>query len=252
MKKIFSLIAIFFLNLIVAFADTNQTTFNKANSLYQKGNYEDAAKLYEEILKGGNESAAIYFNLGNVYYKLNNTPKSILNFERAKRLASADEDIDFNLKLANLKVVDKIEAIPQLFYNRWWHAFSQTFSLDNWAIATVAFCWLTVIAAVFFILARSVFVRKLFFFFGVITLVITLFSFFLAQHQNNQQTSTKEAIVFESNVYVKSSPDEKSVDLFILHEGSKVQILDEIGAWQKIKLANGNEGWMKAEGLEVI
>lgn len=252
MKKIISLITILFFINIFAFADTNQTTFDKANSLYQKGNYEEAAKLYEEILKGGNESATIYFNLGNAYYKLNSTPKSILNFERAKRLSANDEDIDFNLKLANLKVIDKIEAIPQLFYKRWWHAFSQTFSLDNWAIATVAFCWLTVITAVFFILARSVAARKLFFFLGVISLIITLFSYFLAQHQNNQQTSTKEAIVFESNVYVKSSPDEKSVDLFILHEGSKVQILDEIGAWQKIKLVNGNEGWMKAEELETI
>ena len=251
MKKLLIIIAMCLSN-IVAFANTNQIIFDKANSLYQQGNYEEAAKLYKEKLNSGNESAVIYFNLGNAYYKLNNIAQSILNYERAKRLSSADEDIDFNLKLANLKVVDKVEEIPQLFYKRWGHSFSQVFSLDNWALAAIIFCWLTVIAAVLFVLSKSIFPKKIFFFLGLTTILITLFAFFFAQHQHNLQTSTKAAIVFESNVYVKSSPDEKSVDLFILHEGSKVQILDQIGVWEKIKLANGNEGWMKAEGLEVI
>src|SRR5947209_3472912 len=119
MKKYLFLI-IAFLNISLLFGQTNKELFYKANDFYQKRDYENAAKNYESITKQGYESAEVYYNLGNCYYKTNNIPLAILNYERAIKLAPGDEDIDMNLKIANLKIIDKIEPLPPLFFKNWW------------------------------------------------------------------------------------------------------------------------------------
>jgi tetratricopeptide (TPR) repeat protein len=217
--------------------------YSKANAFYQKNDYQNAIKEYEKIIQEGFESPEVYFNLGNAYYKTNDYASAILNYERAKRLAPDDEDILFNLKLANLNVIDKVEPIPPFFMKAWW---------NEWAIVNIVLLTLTVLAGILFLMSASGSLKKILFFIAAIFLVSFGLSFSLAQTRNNLQSNSNEAIVFAPSSYIKSSPSDKSIDLFILHEGTKVKILDKVGAWKKIRLANGEEGWIMGNDVKVI
>ena len=244
--------SILFLSPLLIFAQANDPLFQKANELYKKSLYDSSAAIYSKILESGMVSQEIYFNLGNSLYKTKKIPQAILNYERALKLAPNDEDIKINLALANLFVVDKIVAVPELFYIRWWTSMSNLLSEYYWSLLSIGFTWLVLASAVLFILSQSRGIRKTIFNIGLTFMFLTVFSFLFGKKQSEHVISNNSAIVFDSSVYIKSSPDEKGVDLFILHEGVKLLILDEIGEWKRIRIANGNEGWIKAESIEII
>jgi len=232
------------------FADEIALRFEQANQLYRNGEFERAAKFYEEILSHDYESPELYYNLGNAYYKLNNLAAAILNYERARRLAPHDEDVDHNLRLAQLRVVDKIDPLPQLFFVEWWNSVVNSFSTDHWATIALVSLWIAAMSGAVFIVGRF-FLRRI----AAVTLVaagvVCIVSFVSALNRNaieNEQT----AIVFSSSVSVKSAPDRQSTDLFILHEGVKVELLDSVGNWRKIRLADGKVGWLPVESVERI
>jgi len=226
--------------------------FDKGNRFFQKGDYQKASQIYESILKQGDESAELYFNLGNAYYKSENIASAILNYERAKRLNPSDEDIDFNLKLANMHITDKIDPLPQVFYKRWWSSFSEIFSTDAWAKISISILFISLLLFILYTTSASTVVKKIFFFGGIMFIFSGICSYFLGQHSMNNHYGNQEAILFSPSVYIKSSPDEKSTDLFMLHEGTKVKILDSIGEWKKIRIENGNLGWAKVSEMKVI
>ncbi|HEX8548986.1 MAG TPA: tetratricopeptide repeat protein [Cytophagaceae bacterium] len=254
-KAIFLLIPFVILLIVganVASAEDLNKVFTNANQAYQKGQYENAIKSYESILAQNKESYDLYFNLGNAYYKTGNIPKAILNYERAKTLEPNDEDVLFNLGMSNLKVTDKIDVLPEFFLNSWWKDISESKSSNFWAWITILLFWLVFFTIVLFLMVRSENFKRLSLAGIILSLVLFGFCFLLASHQYQHQAHSKHAIIFSPNLYVKSSPTAKSTDLFILHEGTKVKILDEVGTWRKIRIANGNEGWTEAEGLEII
>lgn len=226
--------------------------FDNANEQYKKGEYKSAISTYEKILKSGYDAAEVYYDLGNCYYKLNDVPNSILNYERALRLSPRDEDIIFNLRLANLKVIDKIQSVDQVFFKRWIENISNLYSTDLAAIWTIIFLWISLIILSLFIISGSTLLKRIFFYSGISLLVISIVFLIVTNYRNQTVNSTNSGIIFNPSVYVKSAPNEKSTDLFILHEGTKVKILDTVGSWKKIRLVNNNEGWVKAESLEVI
>jgi tetratricopeptide (TPR) repeat protein len=249
-KYLIALITLlFYLNLRATVVDS---IYSKANAFYQKNDYQNAIKEYEEIIQEGFESPEVYFNLGNAYYKTNDYASAILNYERAKRLAPDDEDILFNLKLANLNVIDKVEPIPPFFMKAWWNNLADLFNVNEWAIVNIVLLTLTVLAGILFLMSASGSLKKILFFIAAIFLVSFGLSFSLAQTRNNIQSNSNEAIVFAPSSYIKSSPSDKSIDLFILHEGTKVKILDAVGDWRKIRLANGEEGWILGKDVKVI
>ncbi len=235
-----------------ASAEDINILFRKGNDFYKKQEYDSAVKSYGQILAEGYETPEVYFNIGNAYYRKNNIVRSILFYERAKKLSSGDEDIHFNLRLANLNVIDKIESIPQLFYKRWWTGFMSVVSADGWALLSVTACLLAAISAIFFALSVSPPSKRFFFFSGILLLFIVALSWICAQNMHNELVLNKQAVIVSPSVYVKSSPDIKGTDLFILHEGVKVDVIDQVGDWQKIKLGNGNEGWAEANAMEAI
>ena len=241
--------------LVLCFAALNlkaATDSETANLQYQKGDYKGAIESYDRILKSGFVAPEVYFNLGNCYYKINNIPESVLNYERALKLAPRDEDIQFNLKLANLKVVDKIQGVDQLFFKRWMEDLSHFFSTDSAAWVAVILIWSALLILALFVISWNTILKKVFFYFGVLLLLSSVTFYLISNYRYHTINSTTAGIVFNPSVYVKSAPDDKSTDLFILHEGTKVQILDAVGNWKKIRLMNNNEGWVKAESLEVI
>ncbi|MBI5324204.1 MAG: tetratricopeptide repeat protein [Ignavibacteriae bacterium] len=250
-RKIIYLIAIFTLT-SYSFANEALETFKKANMFYQNGYFSKAALNYEKIINNGYENGEIYYNLGNTYFRMNKIPNAIINYERALRLSPDDEDVIVNLNVANLRIVDKIEPLPKFFLVQWYEGIRNILSSGNWAVILVISVWIVFICLAVFVFFESPFVKKLLFGTLVLSVVVAVFSFMFSIQQNNTENSRNFAIVFEPTVYVKSSPDEEGKDLFILHEGTKVNIVDAVGKWRKIKLANGNIGWLPGEAVEII
>ncbi len=226
--------------------------FQQANDAYARKNYQAATELYDSIAGMGYESAELYFNLGNSYFKSGRIANAILNYERAQILAPEDEDIEFNLRIANLQVADKIEAIPTPFFTKWWKGIYGMMSSSKWSIISIILWWIFFISLTAFVLVKYAGGKKVSFFIAVIGLFLFFGSFTMAYQQHQAEINKNEAIVFDSNVYVKSSPDESGTDVFILHEGTKVQLMDELADWQRIKLADGKVGWVKKNVIERI
>jgi tetratricopeptide (TPR) repeat protein len=240
-----------FFSTLFASADALKT-YHEANIAYQKLDYPKSIQLYEDLIKNKSESIEIYYNLGNAYFKSGDFSKAILNYERAARLNPDDEDVNFNLKIASLKVVDKIESVPEIFYKRWINNFSLMLSSDTWTWILVLFVWVLFSLAAVYLLSRTSEAKKLSFLFLILFIAITSATFLIASRSHSITNIDEKAIVMASSVYVKSSPDEKGNDLFILHEGTKVEILDKLNEWRKIRIANGSIGWMKADEMEKI
>lgn len=242
----------FFLCAISSFGLDQKDMLSKANKAYGTGSYAEAAELYQKIAETGLEAPELYYNLGNSYFKLHDYAHAILWYERAKRLDPSSEDIDFNLNVANTKISDKIEPLPEMFYKRWFSSIIQLLSVDSWAKLSIVFLIAGLGGFVLFLVSRVLILRKTGFWFGAVLIAFCLVFFGLSWIGNRQLTSTSYAIVFAPTITVKSSPDEKSTDLFVIHEGTKVILLDNISGWYEIKIANGSVGWLPMSALEKI
>ena len=203
-------------------------------------------------MQSGFESGELFFNLGNAYYKNGNIQKAILNYERARQLLPRDEDVQFNLQLANLQVVDKIDAVPRLFVYRWVDSMLALFSLSTMGWIVYSFFILTLAAFAFFLYARTYTQKRLSMFAGLVfstALILTMIGYGV---QSYKETNTEFAIVMSDVANIKAAPDSKGNDLFVLHKGLRVQVLDSVNHWRKIRLADGKVGWIPEEDCESI
>ena len=240
------------LNSSVMMADPANKLF-QANDLYKAGDYAAAVTRYEQIInEDGLRSANLYFNLANAYYKLTDYPSAILNYERALKMKPADEDALFNLQLTNTHIEDKIETIPMLFYKRWFFQLRNSAGQDTWAVLFLLCLFACGGLFVLFVQSGKSSLKRLGFYGGISMLLVSIFFLSLAFSMRKWQIYHQEAIVFAGSVSVKSSPVENGTGLFLLHAGTKVKIVDELGSWRRVKLADGNEGWMPAADLELI
>jgi tetratricopeptide (TPR) repeat protein len=224
--------------------DTIQILWERANAYYTTENYQEAVSAYEQIRQSGQESARLYFNLGNAYYKTGDINNAILNYERAKLLAPNDEDIEFNLRLANQFVVTEIDALPLPFFMRWRNNIINLYPADTWAAISIGTFILFLTLLGLFIFGRSSNIKQLSFWFGIFAITISAFTFSFAASQKKKINQRNHAIVFCPRVTVKSAPAQNSTDLFLLYEGVKVEVSDSVNTWKEIKLPDGNVGWL--------
>ena len=249
MKKI-SLAAFFILVCVNFLLAGTKEDLLSAKDKYSKGKYEEAIKIYENILSSGKEAPELYFNLGNCYYKTKQYANAIVNYERAKRLAPTDDDIQNNLALVNqIFVVDKITELPTFFLTDWIKTLAGKFSVDVWAYISI-FCFmlfLFFVSAYFF--TNTLWLKKYSFLFSFLFIVVSGSSLFLAKQQKILLYEQNYAIISNPTVNIKSSPDEKGTDLFVLHNGTKIQITGTEGDWCEIKISSGNKGWVKASDI---
>ena len=229
-----------------------ESTLKEAEEAYAKEDYTQAIELYESILKSYGESAMVYYNLGNAYYKAGKVAPAILNYERALLLNPGDSDTRFNLQVARQKTVDKIEPIGEFFLTRWIGTVEDVYSADGWAKWGVASFVLFIGCLVLFFFSKWIRLKKIGFFAGICFLLISLVANLFADSQQDKLLHRADAIVFASTVTVKSSPDASGTDLFILHEGTKVTIKSTLGEWSEIQLEDGNVGWMPSKEIEKI
>ena len=250
MKKL----AIFLLAMVFSVAGLAQenNSFEEANAAYNEGDYEQAMTIYGNIVDSGLESAELYYNMGNTYYKMRQYPMAILYYEKALKLDPGDEDIRTNLEIANLAVVDKINVLPQSFIERWWNSLKSSLSADGWAWVSVIAFALFLLCLFAFLMARRTGLRKAGFFVGLLVAICLVLSVVFAVGKYQDLRQQDEAIVMTPTVTVKSSPSENSVDLFVLHEGTKVRVMDNTNGWNKIKIADGSVGWLQAETMTVF
>jgi tetratricopeptide (TPR) repeat protein len=255
MRNYISLIALFLSSIFYAHASatlTPEQQYDKASKLYKSGNYAEASLQYQNLVNDGKRSTALFFNLGNCYYKNGEYAKAILNYERAKKIAPADDDIEYNLKLANAKASDKIDPIPQLFYEKWWSVFITSFSPTEWSAMAIITLWLAAGFFIIYLFAQTVLKKKRTFYVSIITFCISISLFLIAKAANTLIYHYSYAIIMDNSAYAKSAPDEKGTNLFLLHTGTKVEVVEEQADWKKIKIANGNTGWMSSSSLENI
>ncbi len=241
-----------FLACISFSAIAQDAVIKEAEVAYTKEDYNTAIELYEGILENNGESAAIYYNLGNSYYKSGKIAQAILNYERALLLSPADADIRFNLQLAKQMIVDKIEPLGEFFLVKWYHSIQNIASADAWGrTGIVTFLVFLVCLAVFFFSKQRLF-KQVGFYAGLFFLFVTIMSNVFGSAQKSELTNRSEAIVFAPTVTVKSSPDNSGTDLFVIHEGTKVSVKSTLGEWSEISLEDGNVGWMPSKDIVKI
>ncbi|MRT94789.1 tetratricopeptide repeat protein [Ancylomarina sp. 16SWW S1-10-2] len=249
-KFIYTLIALALS--IQVFAQTSTNPIQEANDFYQKGEYEEAIKSYESVLETRIEAPEIYFNLANAYYKTGQIAPSILNYERALLLSPDDEDIKYNLELARKNVTDKLEVLPEFFVSSWVSGLWNSFSASVWSYLSIGFFLIFLALISLYLYSKQSRIKKLGFFLSILCLLSSLVSYNFASRMNKQLTLREYAIVFNPSVTVKGSPDESGTQLFLLHEGTKIKVIEELGDWCNIKISDGNQGWIKKEDIEII
>ncbi|MDR3351182.1 MAG: tetratricopeptide repeat protein [Prevotellaceae bacterium] len=244
--RFFILAAILLLPFGSAATATADSLWAQANTFYANGQYPDAIRVYSGIEAAGKASPDLYFNMGNAYYKQNELANAILYYERALRLSPGDAAIAYNLEMAQLRTLDRIDAIPEFFLFTRIRHLRQWASADGWATLSLFLVAATLLCLAGFFFIRSVRLRKLSFFTAAACALLAAGSVIFAEAQRTAVTSRSEAIIFPAVVTVKSAPDNTGKDLFILHEGAKVIIIDELSDWQNIRLRDGKEGWIEA------
>lgn len=249
MKRLFhTILALLFATTLFAQEDL----LRKANDLYTQEKFTEAIDVYNQLLMTNLESPEVYYNLGNAYFKTNQFPKAILNYERAKLLSPEDEDINFNLQVANQRVVDAIQELPGIFIVRWWNSLVNSQTTDTWALVSIiAFVLFLTLAGLYFF-ARSGDIRRIAFWTASVLFAFSMMSWSFAAQQKSRLVDHEYAIVMQPTVTVKSSPSEKGTNLFVVHEGLKVKVIDRLGDWLEVKLADGNKGWLLMESIERI
>ena len=223
-----------------------------ADSAYVRGEYQQAIKDYEALLKKG-ASADLYYNLGNAYYRTENITRAVLNYERALLLSPSDRDIRFNLQMARSKTIDKIVPEQEMFFVTWYHSLVNLASVDGWARTALIALALAIVLALIYLFSDRIWLRKVGFFGAFLLIAVFVFSNLFAHQQKQQLIHRKGAIVTAPAVTVKSTPAKNGTDLFILHEGTKVTITDaSMKDWKEIRLADGKEGWIETGQIEFI
>ena len=229
-----------------------QSGFEKGNVLYQKGQYEKAIQAYESVLDSHQQSAELYFNLGNCYYKLNKVAPSIYNYEKALVLAPEDADITNNLKFAQKLTIDEVKEVPKVGFAKLLRDFTGMYHFNTWAWISVVFGLLFLGFFIGYYFSPTTLSKRIFFIGMFVWIVLLLVSLVAAIFEKNHFVNDRPAIVFAEITEVKSKPQKASPATFILHEGTKVFVEETLGKWKKIQLTDGTEGWIEAVAIREV
>ena len=222
------------------------------NKSYADGDYARAAEEYMAIVEGGEYSMPLYYNLANAYFKLGELGKAILNYNRALRIAPANEDIRHNLALAEAQTKDRIAEVPEFFLNRWLRIVRNSMSCMAWSVLSLVWLAFTLAFALLFLLALPIKVRKAGFYGTILSLLLFVVTTSFALSSRNDMLLKEEAVVMASAISVKSSPDRSATDIFVLHEGTKLRVVNELGEWCEVVIADGKKGWTEKKNIEEI
>ena len=277
MKRIFIILSLIILSTVVCFAqaespaeqsaaqNTEQTStetipssnnpdelWQIANTAYNAGNYAQAEECYTRIVEQGLHSAALYYNLANAHFKQDELGKAMLYYNRALRLRPNDEDIRHNLEYAEQSTKDSIEEIPEFFLKTWIKSLRGALSCTAWSILSLLMLVAALACGLLYLLAQRLSLRKIGFYLMTVTALLFVVTTAFAWSERNMLVERSEAIIMNSAVSIKSSPDRAATELFVLHEGTKVTIGETIDGWAEVRIADGRKGWIEQERIERI
>jgi tetratricopeptide (TPR) repeat protein len=230
----------------------SEVLFQKATDAYNTGEYQKAIDFYENILEQGKHSAELYFNLGNCHYKLDEIGPSIYFYEKALLLKPNDQEIKNNLSFAKNMRLDAIDEMPKTAMKRLHNSVVLALSVDQWGYLAIFMIFLFVLGFITYYILYSATHKRIAFIAANTALFISIFSVVMGYLANRDQKAKNPAIIFEREVVVTSEPNERSEKVFALHEGTKVNVLESLENWSKVKIADGQTGWMPSESLKIL
>jgi len=236
---------------ILGFSQNNQH-FDAANTLYNEGKYTDAIDKYESILKSGEHSAELYFNLANAHYKLNNIAPSVYYYEKALLLNPNDPDIENNLAYAQNMTIDAIDEAPQVGFARIINNVVKTFDADVWSKIAIASVLVFVLLFLMYHFSYATSRKRIAFVISILSLFFACFSVVMAFQKESLDSKDNPAIVFAQESRVKAEANKTSEEVFRLHEGTKVQVLESYKDWRKIQLSDNSTGWIPSADIKII
>jgi len=229
-----------------------QNDFEKGNALYRKGDYSQAVASYESILKTKKHSAELYYNLANSYYKLHKVAPAIYNYEKALLLNPNDKEIKNNLNFARKMAIDDIKETPRVGFNKMIQDVTSTFNYDSWAWLAIGFSFGFLLLFIGYYFSSTTLLKRIFFIGMFIALLVIIVGVLSAVFEKNVYQEDRPAIVFAEVLPVKTEPKSDSADAFILHEGTKVYVLETLEDWRKIQLPDETEGWVEMNGIKEL
>jgi tetratricopeptide (TPR) repeat protein len=253
--KVRYLLTLIFVLLFAARAVSQESVmerFDKGVTFFSAGNIKEALQIWTDIYNTGYHSASLNYNIGNAYFKLNDIPDAILFFERAYLLSPADEDINYNIQIARTLIVDRFREIPEIFFVRWYNFVSLLLSSNTWAITSLVSFLLCLSFLSLYIYSAQYRNKVIGFWFAIFFIIISGSSLAFTLRNKSLVNDSHKAIISSPLVNGKSSPDASGTDLFVLHDGTKVTIEDEVGEWFEIRLSDGNKGWVPVNSLKII
>ena len=233
-------------------SESVQSLKQKADEAYSKGKYQDAITAYEAALKK-EKSANLYYNLGNAYYRTDNITRAVINYEKARLLAPGDKDILHNLDVARSKTIDNIQPGEKIFFKVWFENIKTSMGIDTWATVSLISLVVALILFLVYLFAKQMVVRKVAFYLSVCLVIFFILGNVFASQLKDIATNSKGAIIVSPSVTAKKTPTDQGVDVCILHEGTRVEITDEaLKGWYEIRIADGREGWISSDAVELI
>lgn len=233
-------------------APATAITKKNADDEYKKGNYMQAIRDYEELLKKG-PSVELYYNLGNAYYRTDNITRAVLNYERALLLSPGDDDIRFNLQMARSKTIDKITPKSEMFFVTWYKSLVNFTSIDGWANTAIVSIAIALLLILCYLFGKKVLIRKAGFYGAMFFVLLFIASNIFAYEQRRILTRRTGAIITSTSAALKKTPVANSEYNTIIHEGSRVEIIDDtMKDWKLVELEDGREGWIQSSQMERI
>ena len=232
-------------------AETVQSLKQKADDAYSKGKYLDAIEAYEAALKKG-ESASLYYNLGNAYFRTDNVTRAVINYEKARRFAPGDADIIHNLEVARSKTIDNIQPGEKIFFKVWYEDIKTSMGIDTWATLSLVSLIVALLMFLVYLFVKNMTVRKVAFYLSVILVIVFILGNVFASQLKDFTTNSKCAVIVSPTATAKKTPTEQGADACILHEGTRADVIDALKGWYEIRLADGTEGWISEKDVEVI
>lgn len=219
---------------------------------YREGDYANAIEQYEAVIASGHSSADLYYNLGNAYYREGQMANAIVNYHRALRLKPSMTDAKENLALAESHTTDRITPLPQIFLSQWHKGLRDGITPATWRCIWLVLLAVLGVCIVLFRMGRTLSLQKVGFVCGIVDLVLIAVATYFMLASTAHYNAHSEAIVMEPAIAIKGSPEQQSVDKMLLHEGTLVEIEEELSSWYKIRIADGTTGWCEAQSVERI
>jgi len=250
-KILFSVLVVFICAACVL-AQSAEAMFQRGNEFYHAKNYNKAIEVYESIVEQGYEGTELFYNLGNSYYRIGKLGFAILYYEKAAKLSPSDEDVQHNLALVNIQTADKIETLPKFFIFQWWESLLALFPISGWSITAYIFYIILLISVVVYFFTRVPAIQRFSVYSAASAVLLLAVSIIILTVNLNRENNIKRGIIVEQTATVKLSPDSKSNDAFVIHEGLKVSVEDRVSNWVKIRLEDGKIGWLMQDNLRII